>query len=417
MPLYTFSVNHHSAPIAVRERVAFGPADLAEALESLISRDLVQEAAILSTCNRTELYCFCDDAEVIVNWLCTYRQLSNAELKQYLHILQDQQSVQHTFRVAAGLDSMVLGEPQILGQMKDAARHAKEAGTLGSLLDKLFQSAFSIAKEIRSNTAIGVNIISMAAAAVHLAGRIFPTLKEQHVLFIGAGEMIELCMTHFANHNPAQMTLANRNLERGRELAGHFNAELVRLDDLPSIMPRFDIVISSTAAPLPIIGLGLIERSLKVRLHRPMFMVDLAVPRDIEPEVGELDDIFLYTVDDLATVVSHGQESRQAAAVDAEAIVIRAADNFESWLQSRQNVPLIRTLRDSCERMRRHEVEHAQKLLSSGKPPEAVLEELSRRLTNKLLHSPMQALNETHGNERENLRNATTRLFRLPHHR
>ena len=308
---------------------------------------------------------------------------------------------------------MVLGEPQILGQMKEAARLAREAGALGSSLDKLFQRAFAVAKEVRSSTEIGENIVSMAAAAVHLAERIFPSFGERELLFVGAGEMIELCLTHFAARHPKHIMVANRSVERGLDLAMRFGGEAVRLDDLPSLMPRFDVVVSSTAAPLPIIGLGLVERSLKVRRHSPIFMVDLAVPRDIEAEVVQLDDVFLYTIDDLSEVVGKGRELRQDAVADAETIISRATGEFEHWRQARQSVPLIRAMRDDFERARQQELEHARRLIARGEAPGKVLETFSRRLTNKLLHAPSQTLNEAVGEDRENLHNTAARLFQL----
>jgi len=308
---------------------------------------------------------------------------------------------------------MVIGEPQILGQMKDAVRAAEESGTLGSQLHKLFQRSFSVAKEVRSTTAIGANIVSMAAAGVHLAERIFESVGEQRILFIGAGEMIELCAAHFCARQPKQVTIANRTLERGRALAERYNGTAIRLDELGEHLAQHDIVVSCTASPLPIIGLGMVERAVKARRHRPMFMVDLAVPRDIEEEVGELDDVFLYSVDDLAQVVESGLESRQAAVVEAEDIIAARVRDFQAWLQSRDTVPVIRSLRDSAERMRRHEMEHAMKLLAKGEPAEKVLEHLSHRLTNKFLHTPTQALNLADDVERSELQTAASRLFGL----
>jgi glutamyl-tRNA reductase len=297
--------------------------------------------------------------------------------------------------------------------MKDAVRIAEESGTLGTQLHKLFQRSFSVAKEVRSTTAIGANIVSMAAAGVHLAERIFESVGEQRIMFIGAGEMIELCAAHFCAKQPKQVTIANRTVERGRALAERYKGTAIRLEEIGEHLAQHDIVVSCTASPLPIIGLGMVERAIKVRRHRPIFMVDLAVPRDIEEEIGELDDIFLYTVDDLAQVVESGQESRQAAVVDAEVIIASRVQDFIGWLQARDTVPVIRSLRDSAERMRRHEIEHAMKLLAKGEPAEKVLDQLSQRLTNKLLHAPTQALNLAEGTERAELQAAAARLFHL----
>ncbi len=411
--IFTLGLNHHSAPLAIRERVAFGADKLRHALSDLTRSASVKEAAILSTCNRTELYCAAETPEAVIDWLAQYHQVDRSQIAPYLYTHDQPEAVRHAFRVASGLDSMVIGEPQILGQMKDAVRAAEESGTLGTHLHKLFQRSFSVAKEVRSTTAIGANIVSMAAAGVHLAERIFGSVADQRILFIGAGEMIELCAAHFCARQPKQVTIANRTIERGRALAEQYNGTAIRLDELGEYLHQHDIIVSGTAAPLPIIGLGMAERAVKARRHRPMFMVDLAVPRDIEEEVGELDDVFLYTVDDLAQVVESGLESRQAAVVEAEDIIAHRVHDFLSWLQSRETVPVIRSLRDSAERMRRHEVEHALKLLAKGEAPERVLEQLSQRLTNKFLHAPTQTLNLAEDGERAELHTAAARLFHL----
>ncbi|NTV69076.1 MAG: glutamyl-tRNA reductase [Azonexaceae bacterium] len=411
--IFTLGINHHSAPLAIRERVAFGADKLGHALGDLTRERPVREVAILSTCNRTEIYCSAESPEVVIDWLAHYHQVERAELAPYIYTHDQPEAIRHAFRVASGLDSMVIGEPQILGQMKDAVRAAEENGTLGTQLHKLFQRSFSVAKEVRSTTAIGANIVSMAAAGVHLAERIFESIAGQRILFIGAGEMIELCAAHFCAGKPKQVTIANRTVERARALAEQYGGTAIRLDELGEHLAAHDIVVSCTGSPLPIIGLGMVERAVKTRRHRPMFMVDLAVPRDIEEEVGQLDDVFLYTVDDLAQVVESGLESRQAAVVDAEAIIADRVKDFLGWLASRDTVPVIRSLRDSAERMRRHEMEHAMKLLAKGEAPEKVLEHLSQRLTNKFLHAPTQALNSADGGERTELQSAVSRLFHL----
>ena len=414
MALFTLGINHRTAPLTVREQVAFHAEELRRALSDLMSSGHVHEAAILSTCNRTELYCQADTPQIAIDWLADYRRVPAHVIEPYLYAHPDREAVRHAFRVASGLDSMVLGEPQILGQMKEAVRIARESGALGTTLNKLFQSSFAVAKDVRSTTAIGANIVSMAAAAVRLAERIFETIANQNVLFIGAGEMIELCATHFAARNPKQIVIANRTIDRGRALADRFGATAIRLEDVGERLAEFDIVVSCTASQLPIIGLGLVERAIKARRHRPMFMVDLAVPRDVEVEVGGLDDVFLYTVDDLALVVESGVESRNSAVVDAEAIVAARVDAFLHWLQTRETVPVIRSLRDSAERMRRHVVEHALKLLAKGEDPASVLDQLSQRLTNKFLHAPTQALTQAES-DRSTLQTAVTRLFNLHH--
>lgn len=412
MALFTLGINHRTAPLTVREQVAFHAEELRRALADLSSSGRVVEAAILSTCNRTELYCQADDPRAAARWLSEYRRVPLGEIEPYLYTHPDRAAVRHAFRVASGLDSMVLGEPQILGQMKEAVRIAREVGALGTTLNKLFQQSFSVAKDVRSTTAIGANIVSMAAASVHLAERIFGDIAGQRVLFIGAGEMIGLCATHFAAQKPKQIVIANRTVDRGREMAERFGGVAIRLEDVAERLAEFDIVVSCTASQLPIIGLGLVERAVRLRRHRPIFMVDLAVPRDVEVEVGELDDVFLYTVDDLAQIVESGVESRQSAVVDAEAIVDGRVEDFLQWLQTRDSVPVIRALRDNAERMRQHEMEHALKLLARGEDPAAVLEHLSHRLMNKYLHAPTHALNQSEA-DRSEMQALVTRVFNL----
>ncbi len=413
MQVYALGINHHTAPLDIREQVAFDPTRLVQALHDLLRGGPVREAAILSTCNRMELYCATEEPAAAVDWLANYHALSARRIEPYLYRHPQQDAVRHMFRVASGLDSMVLGEPQILGQMKQAARVAEEAGTLGTLLNKLFQRTFAVAKEVRSTTAIGANIVSMAAAAVHLSERIFERLDEQRVLFIGAGEMIELCAAHFAGAKPKRLSIANRTPERARPIAERFNGDVLRLDEVSEKLADYDIVVSCTASTLPIIGLGMAERALKARRHRPMVMVDLAVPRDIEAEIGDLDDVFLYTLDDLGQIVESGQESRQAAIVEAEEIITHRVDDFIHWMAARETVPTIRALRDTAERARRHELEHALKLLQRGDDPAQVLDALSKGLTNKLLHPPTEALNLAEGAERGEVAELISRIWRL----
>ncbi|MQM31895.1 MAG: glutamyl-tRNA reductase [Candidatus Accumulibacter phosphatis] len=412
MALFTLGINHHTAPLSVREQMAFHAESLPRALADLTHCKAVHEAAILSTCNRTELYVASDVPDAATQWLADYHRLARHEIAPYLYTYPERDAVRHAFRVASGLDSMVLGEPQILGQMKEAVRIAEEAGTLGTTLHKLFQHSFAVAKEVRSTTAIGANVVSMAAAAVRLGERIFERIADQKILLIGAGEMIELCATHFSAHRPKQVVIANRTVERGLVLANRLGGTAIRLEDIGERLSQFDIVVSCTASPLPILGLGMVERAIKIRRHRPMFMVDLAVPRDIEVEVGEMDDVFLYTVDDLAQVVESGIESRQAAVVDAESIIGERVESFLRWLATRATVPLIRSLRDAADRARRHEMEHALKLLDKGEDPARVLERFSHRLTNKFLHAPTQALNQA-GADQDEVQTLVGRLFHL----
>jgi len=413
MSLFALGLNHETAPIAVREKLAFAPEELAAAVAELTAQKGVHEAAIVSTCNRTELYAAARDEATLLNWLAASRQLDAASIAPYLYRLPDREAVRHVFRVASGLDSMVLGETQILGQLKDAVREAQEAGGLGSSLNGLFQKAFSVAKAVRSETGIGANSVSMAAAGVKLAERLFPDIADLNVLFIGAGEMIELCATHFAARKPRRLSVANRTLERGQALASQFGGDAFALAELPDRLPQYDIVVTSTASQLPIIGLGAVERAIKVRKHRPVFMVDLAVPRDVEPEVGALPDVYLYTVDDLSEVVRQGRAERQHAVVEADGIVERSADEFMQWLDNRALVPTIRALKDQAERLRRHELERATKLLAKGEDPAAVLESLSLSLSNKLLHAPLAALNQADASQHGELIDAVRRLYHL----
>ncbi|AWI77118.1 glutamyl-tRNA reductase [Parazoarcus communis] len=416
MQLYALGLNHHTAPLAIRERVAFQPERLDQALHDLTQGSAVREAAILSTCNRTELYFAAEQPQHAADWLADFHRLPLTEVAPYLYSHPERDAIRHVFRVASGLDSMVIGEPQILGQVKDAVRRAEQAGTMGTLLHKLFQSTFAVAKEVRSTTAIGANTVSMAAAAVNLTERIFGQVSDQHVLFIGAGEMVELCAAHFAGANPKSMTVANRTEERALAVAGRFGADTMRIDRIGEMLPRFDVVVSCTASPLPIVGLGMAERAVKARRHRPMVMVDLAVPRDIEPEIAGLDDVFLYTVDDLAQVVDAGMESRQQAVIEAEGIIDTRVDGFLHWMQVRDAVPTIRALRQHAEGVREAEVERALRLLARGDDPQQVLEALSHGLTNKLMHGPTRFLNQSEGEQHVEAGRIVQRLFNLPSH-
>ncbi|MDE3021268.1 MAG: glutamyl-tRNA reductase [Pseudomonadota bacterium] len=413
MQLYTFGLNHHSAPIDIREQIAFPSETLPEALDQLMHEGSVREAAILSTCNRTELYCHTDMPDAVTNWLAQYHKQDPAKLGSSLYTLREGEAVRHIFRVAGGLDSMILGETQILGQVKHAVKAAQMAGSLGALLHKLFQTTFSVAKEIRSGTNIGSAQTSMAAATVKLAERIFDRINEQNVLFIGAGEMIELCATHFATHHPRHLTIANRTLSRAQTLADRFNGLAIEFSALPETLPNQDIIITSTGSPLPILGLGLVERSIRRRRHKPMFMVDLAVPRDIEPEVGKLDDIYLYSIDDLARIVEENLNARQTAAVQAEIIIETRVSEFMNWLNKRKMVPTIVAIRDHVEGYRQQELQRAQKRLHAGEDPSLVMEQLALSLTKKFLHIPTHALNQLNGEERYELEHWLRRIYSI----
>lgn len=423
MQLLAVGLNHTTAPVSLREKLAFAPEQIGHAVQAARAwferldgaPGSANEAAILSTCNRTELYAASQASNPIdatAHFLADYHHLNHAELRHHLYSLPQDNAVRHAFRVASGLDSMILGEPQILGQMKDAVRQADAAGGLGTYLHQMFQRTFAVAKEVRSTTEIGAHSVSMAAAAVRLSQRIFDKISEQHVLFIGAGEMIELCATHFAAQTPKSLTIANRTMERGEALAHRFNGKAIRLAQLPDQLAQFDIIVSCTASSLPIIGLGLVERVLKARRRKPIFIVDLAVPRDIEPEVSRLDDVFLYTVDDLGTVVQTGMENRQAAVAQAEAIIETRVQSFMHWIDERAVVPVIQTLRESGEAMRLAELERARRMLARGDDIDAVLEALSRGITAKFLHGPQQALHQAQGDERARLAALLPQLFR-----
>jgi len=413
MQLFTLGLNYQSAPLAIREKVALNADALRRALAALVKARPAEEAAILSTCNRTELYCAAGEPREALAWLAGHQSFDPHDLQPYLYTLPREAAVRHAFRVAAGLDSMVLGEPQILGQMKDAVRMAEEVGSLGATLSRLFQRSFAVAKEVRTNTQIGASVVSMAAAAVKLAARIYPSLRETNVLFIGAGEMIDLCATHFAAQHPRGMTVANRTLERAEHLAHRFNARAIELRELPERLHEHDIVISCTASSLPILGKGTMERVIKARRHAPVFMVDLAVPRDIEPEVGELDDVYLYTIDDLGELVRAGRDERASHVAQAEAIIDVQVGSFLHWMEAREIVPTIRALRENAEEARRNELDRALRRLQRGDDPRAVLEALSHGLTNKLMHAPTQALHDAPADDRGALRALVTRLFQL----
>ena len=419
MSVLAFGLNHTTAPLDLRGRLAFAPDQTAPALQALRQRLQLglPEAALVSTCNRTELYVAASAAPArellppTIEWLAEQGGISGGQLQSHSYVLEDRAAARHAFRVAAGLDSMVLGEPQILGQMKQAVRLADEAGMLGTTLHQMFQRSFSVAKEVRTSTEIGAHSISMAAAAVRLASQLFEDLSQTKVLFVGAGEMVELVATHFAARAPKAMALANRTLERGEQLAGRFGGEAMRLSDMPNRLHEFDIVISCTASSLPIIGLGAVERALKARRRRPMFMVDLAVPRDIEPEVAGLSDIYLYTVDDLSAQVQTAGEKRQAAVAQAEAIIDAGVVSFAHWLDQRAAVPLIQALNRQADDWGALELGRARKLLAKGESVETVLEALTRGLTNKMLHGTLAELHAAEGEDRARLADTVSRLF------
>jgi len=418
--LIAFGINHKTAPVEIREKVAFAPEKMEQALHECVNKGEVSEAAIISTCNRTELYFNLHDNEAdthdisaLLDWFCQYHQLKKEDVEPYIYLHNNNDAVQHILRVASGLDSLVLGEPQILGQIKDAYSVANQAGTIGRQLNRLFQHTFSVAKQVRTDTAIGANPVSVAFAAVSLAKRIFANLSEHTALLIGAGETTELVAQHLANQGVKKMIVANRTVERAQTLANKFGAEAIALSDMPERLVEADIIIASTASQLPILGKGAVERALKQRKHRPMFMVDIAVPRDIEPEVSELDDVYLYTVDDLHEVIEEGRQSREEAAVQAEEIIINQVDHFMGWLRSLEGVDTIRAFREQAEQKRDEQLTLAKKQLAAGKDPQQVMDDLARTLTNKLIHEPTAQLNQAAYSGRKEILDTARELFNL----
>ncbi|GMT41508.1 MAG: glutamyl-tRNA reductase [bacterium] len=415
MHLFNFGINHKTAPLELREQTAFAPDSLVIALADITDAGGAREATILSTCNRTEIYCSHEQANEnsLVEWFCDYHRLNADDIEPYLYRNPGDEAVRHAFRVASGLDSMVLGEPQILGQMKEAFATAHKTGVTGKLLNQLFQHTFSVAKQVRTDTQIGASAVSVAYAAVKLAKQIFTELSQKTVLLIGAGETIELTAQHLSQQQVGHIIVSNRTVERAQKLAELVGGEAIALAELPTRLHDADIVISSTASQLPILGKGAVEQALKKRRHRPIFMVDLAVPRDIEAEVSELSDVFLYTVDDLQNVIDENLQSRREAAEEAEKIIDLQVVNFVDWLKSLDAVPMIRALRENADQLRQAELEKALKLLASGENPKAVMESLARSLTNKYTHNPTAALKKAGLDADKAVIEAARRLFDL----
>jgi glutamyl-tRNA reductase len=388
MSIFTLGINHRTASLDIREKVAFAPEQMVEALQHAGEVAGVGEVAILSTCNRTEIYVADGSPEKVLDWLAEYHHLSRVELNDCCYVYQQEDAVRHIMKVASGLDSMILGEPQILGQLKSAYAVARGAGKVSVHLNQLFQQAFSIAKQVRTETAIGQNPVSVAYAAVSLSQQIFSDLRDVQALLIGAGETIELVARHLRDKQIGGITVANRTLSRAQELAQKFGAQAILLSEIPEFLRSADMVISSTASQLPILGKGAVESALKQRKHKPMFMVDIAVPRDIEPEVATLDDVYLYTVDDLQEVILENMRSRENAASKAEEIIEAGVNAWQSQLQALDVVDTIRAFRSSVEETRDFEMDKSLIALRSGQDPEQVLKSLARNLTNKLMHTP-----------------------------
>jgi glutamyl-tRNA reductase len=415
MTLLAVGINYNTAPVAIRERLAFPTEMLDNTLRNLWNVREISEAAILSTCNRTEFYyqADSDNQSLLVEWIADNKQLRPADFTPYLYSYKDSQSIRHMFRVACGLDSMILGEPQILGQMKNAYHAASQAGTLGRNLSKLFQHTFSAAKKVRTDTAIGSSPVSVAFAAVQLAQQIFDKLSEQTALLIGAGETIELTARHLYQHGIGRIIIANRTYDKAHALAMQFNGYAINLAELPNHLAEADIVVSSTASQLPILGKGRVESAIKIRKHKPMFMVDLAVPRDIEAEVAQLRDVYLYTVDDLQNTVNQNMDSRRRAAEQAEEIIDTQVEHFMAWLRSQGAQETIRDYRTQAEQTRDEALQRALAQLNSGAAADEVLQRLAHTLTNKLIHTPCAQLREAGANERHDLIAASREIFKL----
>ncbi len=415
MALLALGINHKTASVEVRERVAFAPEQMADALRQACEQASLQEVSILSTCNRTELYCSTSlpGTRALLEWLGRYHNLTLEALEQCSYVHWDDEAARHMMRVASGLDSLVLGEPQILGQLKSAHAVSQEQGVLGSELGRLFQQTFSVAKKVRTDTAIGENPVSVAYAAVSLAQHIFADLSESRALLIGAGETIELVARHLANAGVKHMTVANRTLNRAVALAQEFDGEAILLGDIPAALPNADIVIASTASQLPLLGKGAVEAALKKRKHKPIFMVDIAVPRDIEPQVAELDDVYLYTVDDLREVIEENQRSRQSAAREAEEIIEVGVHDFMRQLRSLAAVDTVTRLRGQAESIRDVELEKALQQLGKGKDAVGVLEQLARSITNKMLHHPTIQLRKASAEGRTDMIGLVSELYQL----
>lgn len=400
MSLLAIGINHNTASVDIREKVSFTPETMSESLQSVLGLPGIQESVILSTCNRSEIYCSAEDAakasEALISWMASTHHLDPDALRQCTYVHADKSAVEHISQVAAGLDSMVLGEPQILGQLKSAYAVAQEHNSVGSSLNFLFQHSFKVAKKVRTETAIGENAVSIAYAAVSLSTRIFSDLSKCRALLVGAGETIDLVARHLRERGVNQLTVANRTLARAEALANEFNARACLLSDIPDELPHADIVITSTASQLPLIGKGMVERALKRRRHKPVFMVDIAVPRDVETEVSDLDDVFLYTVDDLRSVIENNRRSREKAAVDARKIIAQQTDEFVSALSGRSATDAIREIRARAKLVQLAELEKAERALEAGNDPKKVAQQLAHNLTNKLMHGPTVALKSAH---------------------
>lgn len=415
MTLVALGLNHNTAPIKVREKLAFSGDHLRSALGELIAIPAVNEAAILSTCNRTELYCgmASPDEQTLLNWIADHGNIKEEKFASCLYRHDEVNTIRHMFRVACGLDSMVLGEPQILGQMKMAYQVAAETGTLGRYLGYLFQHTFSTAKKVRTDTAIGNSPISVAFAAVRLAEQIFDDIKKQKALLIGAGETIELTARHLHQHGVGEIIVANRTFSKGHLLASRFDGFAISLAEIPQHLPDADIVVSSTASQWPILGKGRVESAIKSRKHKPIFMLDLAVPRDIEPEVAQLQDVYLYSIDDIRDTIEDNLKARRDAALQAEEIIDAQVQHYLEWTRAQSANTIICDYRSQAEQLRDAALTKALQSLRSGKPAEEIIATLARNLTNKLIHTPTNQIKQAGIDERQELIDAARELFKL----
>jgi len=393
MPLQILGLNHNTAPVEIREQVAYAGDEVPRALARLVALDGVNEAVLLSTCNRTEFYVIGDNSsrDQLKEWLHDDRALGDG-FAESLFTMDDEDAIRHIFRVACGLDSMVLGEPQILGQLKDAFRYAQQADSLGSDLSRLFQHTFAVAKKIRTDTEIGASPVSVASAAVNLAQQFFAGFKKHTALLVGAGVTIELVAKHLVSREIGRLFIANRSIERAQDLAGQFGGFALPLSEIEGTLPEADILITSTAATEPIVSTAQIAAAIKARKHRPIFACDIAVPRDIEASAGDLNDFYLYTIDDLDKVILQGQGNREAAAVEAHRLLDDEIRRYAAIERSKQVAPIIAELRDSHEAVRKQVAKNARKRMARGESAEDAIEFATASLMKKILHKPSVAL-------------------------
>jgi len=412
MNLNIIGLNHKTAPLVLREKLVFHADQISHALLDL-KCNKVNQVAILSTCNRTEIYFNGPKKQIVCQWLADYHHIKLSQLKKHLYHYSNKDALTHAYQVASGLDSMFLGETQILGQMKQAAKISDYAGTQGKFLSQFFQTVFEAAKEIRSKTNIGASSTTIASTIISLTKKIFGDLYQTKIIFIGAGEMTELIAKYFNKHQPEKITIANRSIFRGKKLANKIGAETCLIGEIKDQLHEYDIVISATGSQLPIIGLGMIERAIKKRKHKPMLLIDLAVPRDIEPETSKLNDIFLYTLDELAGIAQEGIDNRTDAVKDANIIIEKKVNNFYKKINRKKASPTIVTLRNQFEDNRQKEINKAKKQLANGKSIDEILETLSNNLSNKFLHHPTKALNDAAANETKEISELLKKIYNL----